>query len=190
MCPRPLIQQGDTSQDVLDAKLRLNLCGADPQLQPTEDFDAAMTTATREFQSANNLLVDGKVGTNSWTLLDAADGGRLDTAAVVEQAFATRDQARLLLDQGDFSGAKTMLEPLYEQPGLPPEARQPIIAGLAWAEHGLGNFDRARDLYVQFLLSPVVPVMSCRDGLQRLREVTQGQPPGPLESAVTRANLP
>jgi hypothetical protein len=189
MCPRPLVKEGDSSPDVLDAKLRLNLCGANPTLFPVEDFDASTTSATKAFQTQNNLTADGTVGPDTWNLLDKADGGRLDSAADVEQALSTRSQARSQLQQGNFAAAKTMLEPLYERPGLPPEARQPITADLAWAEHGLNNFDRARDLYVQFMLSPIVTALSHRDALQRLREVALGQPPGALESETTGTNL-
>ena len=123
-------------------------------------------------------------------MLDAADGGRLATAADVLQAFATRSQARTLLDQGDFGQAKALLEPLYQTAGLPREVRQPIVADLAWAGHRLAEFDAARELYVEFLLSPLVSTSSRRDALQRLREVRMGLAPGPIESSVTQDNLP
>jgi hypothetical protein len=38
---RPLIKLGSAGPDVLDAVLRLNLAGADPQLAPIEIFDAS-----------------------------------------------------------------------------------------------------------------------------------------------------
>jgi peptidoglycan hydrolase-like protein with peptidoglycan-binding domain len=190
---RPLIQEGSTGPDVIEAILRLNLAGADPQVPPTEPFDARGTEAAKSFQTSHGLFPDGQIGQDTWPLLDQLDGGRLATAADVDAVVVARDQARALIAAGDFANAKTLLEPIYANPSIPPEVRSPITANLGAAEHGLGNFDRARALYSEQLMTLLLfggLALAVRDTLQRLREVTLGQPPGDLPSAVNKQNLP
>jgi hypothetical protein len=43
MSPRALVKEGSSGPDVVDAILRLNLAGANPQLFLSETFDAAAT---------------------------------------------------------------------------------------------------------------------------------------------------
>lgn len=189
---RPLIKLGSSGPDVLEAKLRLNLAGASPQLFPTEDFDDATKTAAEEFQASHGLQADGKIGSDTWTLLDQLDGGRLLTALDLAGVQATRESARLLLRAGDFATAKSLLDAEYPKPGLPPEIRSGVAAGLAWAEHGLGNFDRARELlYEAALIVSMFPQeLVMRDFVQRLREIGLRQPPGPLPSEENQQLLP
>jgi hypothetical protein len=189
---RPLIQFGSTGPDVLEAKLRLNLAGASPQLAPSEDFDAATQAATIEFQIANGLDGDGKIGDDTWGKLDQLDGGRLLTALEIAGVQASRESARLLLRGGDFATAKTLLDIEYAKPGLTPELRTGVAAGLAWAEHGLGNFARARDLLLEasIVVSMFGESLVLRDFLQRLREINLELPPGPLPSEQNQQLLP
>lgn len=182
----------------MDAILRLNLGGANPQVFPSDSYDAKAASATKSFQASHHLKkVDGKIGPETWRLLDQLDGGRLDSAADLDSMKKVRIEARALLDDGDFAGAKAILEPVYARPGLPPERRWNITIDLGWAEHGLGNFDRATHLYQEVLfvqlLSPAPAklfVNVVRDILQRLREVVLKQTPGPLVSEVNKTNLP
>jgi hypothetical protein len=85
-----------------------------------------------------------------------------------------------------------VLEPHYANRALPPEIRSRIAANLGWAEHGLGNFERARALYTEQLATVLlfggVP-LAARDTLERLREVSLGEPPGELPSVVNEENL-
>jgi hypothetical protein len=191
--PRPLVQLGTTGPDVMDAILRLNLAGADPQVPPTDTFGPDGKAAAESFQSAHGLGVDGQIGGNTWPLLDQLDGGRLVAGTDVPTIMADRDQARDALHNSDFAGAKNLLEPWYATEGVPPEVRVSLVAGLGWAEHGLGNLDRARALYIEQVAivmilgaSPLV----LRDTIQRLREVTLGLAPGPVPSQVNKQNLP
>jgi hypothetical protein len=92
---RPLVQLNSTGPDVMDAILRLNLSGADPQVLPSETFDVSAQAATEIFQANHGLAVDGKIGTNTWDLLDQLDGGRLVPAAGIAAVTAARD-ARVL----------------------------------------------------------------------------------------------
>ena len=193
MAPRSLVKEGSTGPDVIDAILRLNLAGADPQVPPGELFDASGTAAAKWFQTNHGLLADGQVGPSTWALLDQLDGGRLVSAGDVDAFLGVRDQARVKLAGGDFAAAKNLLDPIYSNLGVPPEIRAPIAADLGWAEHGLGNFGRAGALYIEQLITLLllggVP-LAARDTLNRLREVNLGQPPGGLTSAVNKENLP
>ena len=190
---RPLVKLGSTGPDVMDAILRLNLGGADPQVAPSESFEAAADAAAKDFQARHGLTVDGQIGSGTWPLLDQLDGGRLVPAGDVAAVRTARDQARAKLDAGDFAGAKAILEPVYAQANLPPEIRSPIVANLGWAEHGLGNTDRARALYLEQLailqLFGGLP-LNARDTISRLRDLNLGQGPGPLPSDQNKANLP
>lgn len=191
--PRPLIQLGDSGPDVLEAKLRLNLAGASPQLYPSEDFDKPTEDATKAFQAAHGLAADGDIGADTWTLLDTLGGQRLLSALDVAGVLRTRDAARDLLKAGDFTTAKATLDVEYAKPQLPPEVRSTIAAGLSWAEHGLGNWDRARDLLLEaHAIVSWFPGQELvhRDFVHRLREITLRQPPGPLPSAVNAQLLP
>jgi hypothetical protein len=75
---------------------------------------------------------------------------------------------------------------------MPPEVRSRIVANLRWAEHGLGNLDRARALYAEQLAILLLfdHPLAVRDTLQRLRELILGQPPGELPSEINKQNLP
>ncbi len=189
---RSLVMEGSTGPDVLDAYLRLNLAGANPQVAPADPFDAHGVAAAKQFQAAHGLAADGKIGDDTWALLDQLDGGRLVSAARVGALYSARQQARDLLAAGDFASVKALLDPIYAEPGVPPEVLATVTANLGWAEHGLGNFDRARDLYSEqlgLLLLFGQPLLA-RDTLQRIHETMLGQPPGPLPSVVNRENLP
>jgi hypothetical protein len=189
---RPLIKRGAEGDDVLDAQLRLNLSGADPQLPASASFDQAMEEATKAFQRAHGLQDDGQIGNNTWALLDQLDGGRLMAAAGIAGINATHESARLLLDGGDFATAKSLLDAAYAEAGLPPELRSRIAAGLSWAEHGLGNWERARDLLVEASLVAGLfsAVLTQRDFIHRMREITLRQPPGPIPSRENERLLP
>lgn len=190
---RPLVKLGVSGPDVVDAILRLNLAGADPQVVPHETFDADGAAAAKAFQAAHGLVDDGEIGQNTWPLLDQLDGGRLVPATDIPAILAARDQARALLEFGDFGGARSLLEPIYARGGVPPEVLSPIVANLGWAEHGLGNFGRAGALYGEQLATLQLMgghPLAARDTLQRLHEVNLGLPPGPLPSVVNRQNLP
>lgn len=190
---RPLVKVGSTGPDVLDAVLRLNLGGANPQLLPTDTFDSAVEAAASDFQARHGLQVDGQVGTNTWQLLDQLDGGRLLAAADVDAVRTARDQARVQLGIGDFAGAKATLDPVYSQGNVPPEVRASIVANLGWAEHGLGNTSRALGLYLEHLailnLMGGVPLVA-RDVISRLRDLNLGVGPSLLPSDENKANLP
>lgn len=190
---RPLIILGSSGPDVLDAVLRLNLGGADPQLVPGDAFDAAVEAAARDFQARHGLQVDGQIGTNTWDQLDQLDGGRLLPAADVAAVRTARDQARVQLGIGDFAGAKATLDPVYSQGNIPPEVRASIVANLGWAEHGLGNTGRALGLYLEHLailnLMGGLPLLA-RDVISRLRDLNLGAGPGLLPSDQNKANLP
>lgn len=189
---RPLIRFNDTGADVLEAKLRLNLAGAWPQLAPDDVFDETMKAAAQAFQPAHGLAVDGDIGDNTWAALDLLDGGRLISAPDLARVEANREGARMLLNQGDFTTTKVLLDLDYPKPGLPPESRSGIAAGLSWAEQGIGNFERARDLLLEAMVvvsmfdSPLVR----RDFAHRFREINLRQPLGPLPSKVNADNLP
>jgi hypothetical protein len=182
--PRPLIQLGSTGDDVVELKHRLNLSGAHPQLMPHDSFDDDTDGAVRTFQANHGLTVDGDVGDDTWPLLDQLDGGRLLTALDVAGVQRTRDAARELLRAGDFATAKSQLDVEYAKPGLPPEERSSVAALLSWAEHGLSNWERARDLLVEAaLIVELLPTpLVTRDIIHRLREINLRQPPGPLPS--------
>jgi peptidoglycan hydrolase-like protein with peptidoglycan-binding domain len=190
---RPLIKVGSSGDDVLDAILRLNLGGANPQLVPGDTFDAAVEAAAKDFQVRHGLQVDGQIGTNTWDLLDQLEGGRLLAAADVDAVRTARDQARVQLGIGDFAGAKATLDPIYAQSNVPPEVRASVVANLGWAEHGLGNTDRALGLYLEHLailnLMGGVPLVA-RDVISRLRDLNLGAGPSLLPSDQNKANLP
>jgi hypothetical protein len=190
---RPLVKLNSTGPDVMDAILRLNLSGADPQVMPSETFDAAAKAATEVFQANHNLVVDGQIGTNTWAQLDQLDGGRLIPAAGIAAVVAARDAARAALGAGQFAAAKALLDPVYDQDDLPPELRPSIVANLAWAEHGLGDTDRARGLYLENLailhLLGGAP-LTARDMISRLRDLNRGQGPGVPPSETNKINLP
>jgi hypothetical protein len=190
---RPLIKLGSSGSDVLDAQLRLNLAGCSPQLRPGEEFGEEMKLAVEWFQRERGLGVDGQVGENTWRALDTLDGGRLLSALDLAGVERTRDSAREFLSAGDYVTAKALLEVEYAKSGLPPESRSTIAAGLAWAEHGLGNWDRARDLLLE--ADAIVSwfpsaMLTRRDFMHRLREIGLRQPPGPLPSHQNAENLP
>ena len=191
--PRPLVKLNSTGPDVMDAILRLNLSGANPQLLPLEAFDASAQSATKVFQANHGLVADGDIGTDTWTLLDQLDGGRLVAAGNTAAVQIARDLARAALLAGDFAGAKTILDPVYAQDDLPPETRAPIVANLGWAEHGLGNAEAARALYLEYLailrLFGGVPLAE-RDAISRLRDLNLGRGPGVLPSDTNKINLP
>lgn len=190
---RPLVQLNSTGPDVMDAILRLNLSGADPQVLPSETFDASAKAATEVFQANHGLAVDGQIGPNTWDLLDQLDGGRLVPAASIAAVTAARDAARAALGAGQFAAAKALLDPVYAQDDLPPEIRASIVANLGWAEHGLGNLDLARGLYLEHLailhLLGGIP-RAARDTISRLRDVNLGQGPSVLPSDTNKINLP
>jgi hypothetical protein len=190
---RPLVKLNSVGPDVTDAILRLNLAGADPQIEVSDTFGAEAKTAAERFQASHGLQVDGDVGDNTWTLLDQLDGGRLITAADADAIFAARLTARPLLETGQFAAAAAILDPFYANPGVPPEVRASVVAQLAWAAHGNGDVDRARALYLEHLaiiqLRGGHPVAE-RDTIERLRELTLGQPPSLPVSFVNRQNLP
>lgn len=190
---RPLLVVGSTGPDVMDAILRLNLGGADPQVVPSESFDAAAEAATKAFQRSHGLTDDGKVGTDTWTQLDQLAGTRLIAAGDIAAVRAARDTARNQINAGDFAGAKATLDPVYAQANIPPETRSSIVANLGWAEHGLGNTDAARALYLEQLailqLFGGMP-LAARDTISRLRDLALGQGPGPLPSEENKVNLP
>jgi peptidoglycan hydrolase-like protein with peptidoglycan-binding domain len=190
---RPLVKLNSTGPDVMDAILRLNLSGADPQVLPSETFEAQAKAATEVFQANHGLVVDGQIGQNTWDLLDQLDGGRLVPAANIAAVQAARDAARAALGAGQFAAAKALLNPVYAQNDLPPETRAPIVANLGWAEHGLGDVDRARALYLEHLailqLFGGIP-LAARDTISRLRDLNLGQGPGVLPSDTNKANLP
>lgn len=190
---RPLVVLSSTGPDVMDAILRLNLSGASPQVLPSETFDATAEAATRVFQANHNLVDDGKIGPNTWALLDQLDGGRLVAAGDIAPVQTARDQARAALGAGNFAAAKAILDPVYAQDNLPPETRAPIVANLGWAEHGLGNTDLARGLYLEHLailrLFGGVPLAE-RDAISRLRDLNLGRGPSVLPSDENKVNLP
>ena len=190
---RPLVKLNSTGSDVMDAILRLNLSGADPQLLPSETFDAAAKAAAEVFQANHGLAVDGEVGTNTWNLLDQLDGGRLVPASGIAAVIAARDAARAALGAGQFSAAKALLDPVYEQDDLPPETRASVVANLAWAEHGLGNATRALGLYLENLailhLLGGVP-LPARDMIARMRDINLGRGPSVPPSDTNKVNLP
>jgi hypothetical protein len=190
---RPLVQLNSTGPDVMDAILRLNLSGADPQVLPSETFDVSAQAATEIFQANHGLAVDGKIGTNTWDLLDQLDGGRLVPAAGIAAVTAARDAARAALGAGQFAAAKALLDPVYAQDDLPPEIRASIVANLGWAQHGLGNLDLARGLYLEHLailhLLGGIP-RAARDTISRLRDLNLGHGPSVPPSDTNKINLP
>jgi len=190
---RPLVQLNSTGPDVMDAILRLNLSGADPQVLPSETCDASAKAATEVFQANHGLAVDGQIGPNTWDLLDQLDGGRLVPAASIAAVTAARDAARAAFGAGQFAAAKTLLDPVYAQNDLPPEIRASIVANLGWAEHGLGSLDLARGLYLEHLailhlLGGIPP--AARDTISRLRDLNLGQGPSVPPSDTNKINLP
>ena len=190
---RPLVKLNSTGPDVMDAMLRLNLSGADPQLLASETFDLAAEAATKVFQANHGLQVDGQIGTNTWDVLDQLDGGRLVPAGNIAAVIAARDAARAALGAGQFAAAKALLDPVYAQNDLPPEVRASVVANLGWAEHGLGNADLARGLYLEHLailqLLGGLP-LNARDVISRLRDLNLGQGPTALPSDENKINLP
>lgn len=64
-----LIQYGQKNQLVQDLQAALNQNGA--QLTVDGDFGEATLAAVKEYQRANNLIVDGVVGDRTWGLLTA-----------------------------------------------------------------------------------------------------------------------
>jgi peptidoglycan hydrolase-like protein with peptidoglycan-binding domain len=190
---RPLVKLNSTGPDVMDAILRLNLSGADPQVLPSETFDASAEAAAKVFQANHGLVDDGQVGTDTWTLLDQLDGGRLVPAGNIAAVAAAREAAKAALAAGQFAEAKALLDPVYAQDDLPPEIRSSVVANLGWAEHGLGNVDRARGLYLENLailqLFGGMP-LAARDLIARLRDLNLGLGPGVLPSDTNKVNLP
>jgi hypothetical protein len=177
----------------MHAMPRLTGAAAHPPGAPNDTFGADAQTAAESFQSTHGLVVDGQIGANTWALLDQLDGGRLMLGTDVPTLLADRDQARDLLHNGDFAGAKNLLEPWYATDGVPPEIRVSLVAGLGWSEHGLGNADRARALYLEHVAIAQIlgaPTLVLRDTIQRMRELTLGLPPGPVPSQVNKQNLP
>jgi hypothetical protein len=67
---RDTIRKGDRGEDVLYAQERLNVHGACPALVEDGIFGDATDAATREFQSAEGLAVDGIIGPNTWSALE------------------------------------------------------------------------------------------------------------------------
>ena len=67
----PLIMHGSTGPAVRLAQERLNIHGANPQLPITGNFLSMTDTATRAFQRRMGLLVDGRIGENTWVALNA-----------------------------------------------------------------------------------------------------------------------
>ncbi len=65
--PAP-IKQGAKGQSVKNAQGLLLAHGNDPQ-GIDGDFGAKTNTATRAFQTAKHLTVDGIIGQNTWTAL-------------------------------------------------------------------------------------------------------------------------
>jgi hypothetical protein len=97
------------------------------------------------------------------------------------------------LNIGDFAGAKATLDPVYARGDVPPEVRASIVAGLGWAEHGLGNTTRALGVYLEHLailrLMGGFPLQT-RDTISRLRDLNLGSGPSLLPSDQNRTNLP
>ena len=74
------IKKGSTGDDVKVAQTLLNAKGA--SLTVDGDFGTLTDTATRAFQTANGLTVDGIIGANTWAALQSSDSQSITTASV------------------------------------------------------------------------------------------------------------
>ncbi len=82
-----LYQRGSKGQEVSKIQARLKELGY--YLGPIDaDFGGGTETAVKAFQRANRLVVDGKVGPNTWASL--FDGGAMDEPAIARKSLAYR----------------------------------------------------------------------------------------------------
>ncbi|NGN68402.1 DUF1906 domain-containing protein [Streptomyces sp. A7024] len=68
----PTLQEGSTGDQVKAAQCLLKAAGHDPlggKDTPTGTFDAAMTTATKNYQASKGHTADGVIGKKTWTAL-------------------------------------------------------------------------------------------------------------------------
>lgn len=69
------IRRGDVNADVFAAQVILRQCAGFRSLPVTGIFDAATDQATRDFQKARGLYVDGIIGPQTWGTLDKIANG-------------------------------------------------------------------------------------------------------------------
>lgn len=68
--PHPFLKQYSNRPAVRELQIRLNAAGAAPHLEVDGNFGHQTHRAAIDFQKANNLTADGKVGPNTWAALD------------------------------------------------------------------------------------------------------------------------
>jgi peptidoglycan hydrolase-like protein with peptidoglycan-binding domain len=68
--PHPPLKQYSNRPAVRELQIRLNAAGAAPRLEVDGNFGHKTHRAVIDFQKANNLMANGKVGPNTWAALD------------------------------------------------------------------------------------------------------------------------
>jgi N-acetylmuramoyl-L-alanine amidase len=87
---------GVRGEDVRDIQARLAVLGHRTEPDPPGDFGTATQSAVRAFQQARHLLVDGKVGPETWQELVEAGYAPGDRVLYLRYPFARGDDVRSL----------------------------------------------------------------------------------------------
>jgi peptidoglycan hydrolase-like protein with peptidoglycan-binding domain len=182
---RPLLKPGMDAPEVVDLRLELNLAGALPALSMGTLYDDRVLNAVLEFQRSTGLTPDGHVGPKTWGALDFIARDRIPDRAQREETSARFNAGLAAKRAGDLVGAAVIFRSLYSTQNIPPEVRPIFARALAECEHGLGNFDEAIALYLEFAAAPALDDTDRRVVTQRLREARLRQPPGKLESTIS-----
>jgi hypothetical protein len=82
--PYPIYKQGYKSDMIRFAKMKLNAAGAVLPLTPS--FDAATTTAVKDFQTSKGLPVTGMLDVATWPVLQAVELPAVDIPRIARKA--------------------------------------------------------------------------------------------------------
>jgi peptidoglycan hydrolase-like protein with peptidoglycan-binding domain len=177
--PHPRLLEGATGSAVKELQQKLGLAVAEAKLEVSGRFDWRTDEVVKRFQVQARLRPDGIVGPDTWGALDSVMGGTELAGDTLSRVQAVAEEAGVLYDAGDFSGALAKYMGLYGDPSLAHKtggSTGVLVYDIAQCHHRLNHFAEAISFYEEAMTLPGIGAARAGSAAENLRRARLQQP--------------